>query len=372
LIGQFDDATTLLEEAVSHAAQDPSSAARASMIRLLVRLRTGGPGEWTRETVDDEIAAARAVFEREGDDSGLAMAYRLVGWSAGTACRFGESADANAQAVVHARRAGDLREERRAIMAYAGAISLGPKNVDEAIARCEEGLEATAGNRQSEGILLALLGGLYAMQGSFDHARELVARARALLEELGLDMAIARIGIEAWRIELLAGEIQAAELELRRSYDILESHGEKYVLSTVAADLAHTILERNGPLDEAAAMGDRSRKLASDGDIATQARWRTVEGRILGRRGELTEAEAMIREALVILEPTDATVLHIDAQLDLGEVLAAAGRIDEAREAYERARDLATIKGGVVTLGAVLRRLEGLDSTPVDLQAQKS
>ena len=172
LIGDFEEATAVLEEATGYVAHDPSAAARASLIRLLVRLRTGGPAEWRRETVDDEIAVARAVFEREGDEAGLAMAYRLLAWSAGTACRFGDAAAANAKAVEHARHAGDVREERRAIMAYAGAISLGPTNVDEAIGRCEEGLEATAGNRQSEGILLALLGGLYAMQGSFDHARE--------------------------------------------------------------------------------------------------------------------------------------------------------------------------------------------------------
>jgi predicted ATPase/class 3 adenylate cyclase len=372
LIGDFEEAAPVLEEAIGYAAHAPLAAARASLIRLLVRLRTGGPAEWRRETVDEEIAAARAVFEREGDEAGLAMAYRLLAWSAGTACRFGDSAAANAKAVEHAQRAGDVREERRAIMAYAGAISLGPTNVDEAIGRCEEGLKATAGNRQSEGILLALLGGLYAMQGSFDHARALVARSRALLEELGLDMVEARVGIEAWRVEMLAEEFEAAERELRRSYETFEAHGERYVLSTVAACLAQTILARDGPLDEAEAMGDRSRELASDGDIATQALWRTVRGRILGRRGEFEEAEALIREALAVLEPTDATVLHIDAQLDLGELLAAAGRVDEARDAYERARDLATTKGGVVTLGAVLRRLERLDSAPVDSSAQKS
>ncbi len=40
----------------------------------------------------------------------------------------------------------------------------------------------------------------------------------------------------------------------------------------------------------------------------------------------------MVREALGLLEPTDATLLLVDAQRDLGEVLAAAGRLDAARE----------------------------------------
>jgi hypothetical protein len=53
-------------------------------------------------------------------------------------------------------------------------------------------------------------------------------------------------------------------------------------------------------------------------------------------------------------------------------VLVAAGRIAEARAAYDRARELATTKGAVVLLGAVLRRLEGLDTAPFDSSAQKS
>jgi class 3 adenylate cyclase/tetratricopeptide (TPR) repeat protein len=362
MTGQYDEAATVLDEAMGYAASMPAAAARASLIRLLVLLRTGGPDEWRQETVDSEVGAAMDVFEKHGDDQGLAMAYRLLAWSAGTACRFADSAAASERAIEHARRAGDLRQERRAITAYAGATSLGPTNIDKAISRCEDGLAATAGNRQSEGNLLAVLGGLYAMQGAFDYARTMVGRARALLEELGLDLDAARVGLEAWRTEMLAGDLSAAEQELRRSYDALDAYGERYMLSTIAGYLGQTLLERGSDLDEAERMAERSRELASDGDIATQALWRCVRGRILARRGALGEAEALVRDALALLEPTDATVLQLDAQLDLGEVLVAAGKLRKARESYEVARALADRKGGVVTLGVVIRRIEALDT----------
>ncbi len=365
MTGRFDDALDVLDEAALHVGVAPVPAARASLTRLLVSLRTGDPGEWRRDRVEDEIAGAMRVFERAGDHAGLATAYRMLGWSAGTACRFGDCVAAEEQAIEHARRAGDIRQERRAMTAYAGATSLGPTNVDEAIARCESGIEATAGDRQSEGNLLAVLGGLYAMQGAFDRARDLVSRARSLLEELGLDLDAARVGIEAWRTEMLAGNVGAAEDELRTSYETLEARGEKYTLSTVAGLLGQTILERDGPLQEAELMCERSRELASDGDIATQALWRCVRGRIVARDGYVEEAEAVVREALAILEPTDATVLKLDAYLDLGGILAAAGRTSEARAAYETARELADEKGGVVTLGTVIRRIEGLDTAQV-------
>jgi tetratricopeptide (TPR) repeat protein len=365
LTGRFDRALEVLDEAARYAGVAPGPAARAALTRLLVSLRTGDPGEWRRERVEEEIADAVRIFEREGDDTGLATAYRLLGWSAGTACRFGDCVTAEERAIEYARQAGDIRQERRAITAYAGATSLGPTNVDEAIARCESGIEATAGDRQSEGNLLAVLGGLYAMQGAFDRARELVGRARALLEELGLDLDAARVGIEGWRTEMLAGDVPAAEAELRRSYDVLEARGEKYTLSTIAGLLARTLLDGGGSLDDAQQMCDRSRELASEGDIATQALWRAVQGRIHARAGAFDEAERLVREALAILEPTDAPVLRLEAYLDLGEVLAAAGRMDEARAAYEAGRALAEQKGGVVAIGAVIVRIEGLDAAQV-------
>ena len=84
------------------------------------------------------------------------------------------------------------------------------------------------------------------------------------------------------------------------------------------------------------------------------------------RRGSLADGEARVREALDLLATTDATVLLLDAYLDLGEVLELAGRYDEAREAYETARGHAELKGGVVPLQNVLRRLDTLAAVESD------
>ena len=362
MTGRFETAASVLQEAIERKEVAAAAAARASLVMMLVRLRTGDSQNWDETSVEAEIQRAIEVFEQLGDDGGLAMAWRLRAWAAGIACRYGDSVKANEQAIEHARRAGDVRQERRATTAYAGATSLGPTNVDDAIRRCEECLAATTGDRQSEGNLLAILGGLYAMQGEFDHARELIGRARALLEELGVDTEAAWVGIEAWRTERLAGDHVAAERELRRSYDALDAYGERYTLSTIAALLAQTLLEQGAPLEDAERMAERSRELASDGDIATQALWRCAAGRILARRGQPVEAEALVREGLVILEPTDFTTLQVDGYLDLGEVLAGAGRGDDARAAYEAARGLAESKGSVVLLANVILRLEALDA----------
>jgi predicted ATPase/class 3 adenylate cyclase len=364
LTGRYDEASTVLDEAIARPAEAPAAAARASLVRMLVGLRAGDAGSWRRESVDRTIAAARDVFAAEGDEAGLAMAYRLLAWSAGTACRFGDAADASALAVEHARRAGDARQAIRAATGFAGAALLGPTNVDEAIARCESSLDQAAGNRQSEGNLLAIMAGLYAMQGAFDHARELVGRARALLAELGLDLDVARADMEAWRVEMLAGDVDAAEAALRRSYDALVARGETYLRSTVAGLLGQTLFERGAPLAEVEELGDQSHELAAEDDVDSQAVWRRVRGRVLAQRGELAEAERIIREALELLEPTDAALFKLQAELDLGDVLVAADRAEDARAAYEAARGLAEQKGGVVLLSTVLGRLQALDAAP--------
>ena len=288
LTGRFEEASAVLEEVIGKGAAAPADAARATLIRLLVRLRTGAEG-WSAATVADEIRATIPIFEAADDEAGLAMAWRLLAWEAGTACRFGDAAEASLHAVEHARRAGDVRQERRAAAVYAASVSLGPTLVDEAIDRCESAIEKFGGDRQSEGIVLSVLATLYAMQGEFDHAHSLAARGRAFFEELGLEMEKARLGMEAAGIERLAGDLEGAVRELRSAYDALDAVGEKFLLSTVAGFLAQTLLEQ-GALEEAIVACDRSRELTIEADVATQGLWRYVRGRILTRQGAYTDA----------------------------------------------------------------------------------
>jgi tetratricopeptide (TPR) repeat protein len=161
---------------------------------------------------------------------------------------------------------------------------------------------------------------------------------------------------------MLAEDLDAAERHARNAYALLDAVGEKYLLSTVAGSLAQTLLEREGSVEEADVLAERTRSLATDADVDTQALWRCVRGRILARRGAFADAETIVREGIALLDSTDAVPLQLDAQLDLGEVLTAAGKPDEARTAYESALRLAEEKGGVVAFEAIGRRLGALDT----------
>ena len=351
-MGRFDESEAVLYEAIQTGAERglPLVRAHASLVRLLVRLRAGDPESWRAEA-GPEIDAAIAEFEQAADDAGLAKAWRLLAWSHGTACHFGSAAEASERALEHARLAGDTRQQTRAATAYAAAALFGPTPVAEGIERSEQMVEAVSGDRQSEGILLALLASQLAMRGEFERARELSRRGREMLEELGIGVEVASVALEAWRVEMMAGDVEAAERELRRGYELLQEIGERYFLSTVAGLLGQTVylLERFPEADE---LGRLAEELATDDDVDTQALWRCVRAKILARAGSFDDAEALVREALDILAPTDAVLFKFGALLDLAEVRRLAGR-DGVREIFVEARDLAEAKGSPVLADAI-------------------
>src|SRR5207237_5927859 len=91
--------------------------------------------------------------------------------------------DAAERALVHYRNAG--WPAATCLGQIAAALYYGPAPVDRAIARCEELLADESSGRAGEANVLAFLGGLRAMQGCFDDARFAIARASAILDELG-------------------------------------------------------------------------------------------------------------------------------------------------------------------------------------------
>jgi len=95
-----------------------------------------------------------------------------------------------------------------------------------------------------------------------------------------------------------------------------------------------------GRFDEAERQVDRSRELAAADDWATQVAWRCTKARILSSRGEHGEA---VESA----ERTDYLDFTAETHRTRGTVLAAAGRADEARAAFDRAIELYDRKGAV-------------------------
>ncbi len=362
-VGRFVDARKSLDEAAAGASQtaDARLAADAQLIRLLLELRSGESKQWSEAAVP-EIERAIAVFTKANDDAGLAKAWRLLGYVHGTACRYGEAADACERALEHAGRAGDTKEERVNSTSFALAACWGPTPVDDAIARCEEMLERVEGSRLSGGWVTCILGHLHAMRGDWDRARMSSLDGRAQIEELGESWHVAWTSLPAARIEFLAGAPAAAERELRRADELLERMGERYLRSTVTALLARAVLEQ-GRLHEAFELTEVAEELAGADDVETQAAWRSVRAASLAHQQRVDEALPLAQNALQLLLDTDSAVMKVEALAELAEVLYLAGD-PGACWALGEARRLAELKGNRAALAAIAQLAGRLESLP--------
>jgi tetratricopeptide (TPR) repeat protein len=161
---------------------------------------------------------------------------------------------------------------------------------------------------------------------------------------------------EAWsRIDLMAGDLEAAEEKLRADYDALTAMDENYVRPNIAAMLAKTLYELNRP-DEAEELVNVAADLADPEDIEAQALLRSVQARLLASRGRRDEALALAREVIPLTRETDAPVFRADTLVDLTEALEAApderiAALDEARTLYGQKQHLL----GIARVDAALR-----------------
>ena len=251
-------------------------------------------------------------LERLEAHAELAKAWRLLNFVHGSVCRWSEQVDAVRRAIDHARLAGDARLEARLTAEYANGLRDGPTPASEAIQHCESALERGLADRQAEAFVRCSLARLRAMQGDFVEARELIAEARRMRDELGPNVMSPVTSLHSSRVEMLAGDPEAAERDLRIDFEKLSGIGEKYLLPLIAALLARAVSEQ-ARYDEALELTKTAEQLADDDDVEPQAIWRCVRAELLARAGEPVGAERLACEAVEMLErpcvkPSTSTV----------------------------------------------------------------
>ncbi len=345
--GDLTGADRALEEALALAERAGSAvaaeAARIGHLRIAFQTDSGLRVEETMPVAEQAIAA----FEAAGDDRELARALYVRAWISWLGCRAAEAEHALEAAIVHARRAGDDRAEASALHLLVGVALYGPMPVVEGRRRCEEILETHGSKLRVTASALRALAGLAAQQGRFGEADEFMARDRAITAELGTRLtAAAAAELYGW-VLMLADDLPAAEAEARRGFDSLLEMGDRSSASTLAALLAQ-ILYARGRLDEVLALTALGRDESSLDDLHTQIQWRGPRAKVLARRGEAHEAERLAREGVELADPTDFLNVRATALLDLGEVLLAGGRTDEAASVVAAAATLFEQKGNVV------------------------
>jgi tetratricopeptide (TPR) repeat protein len=360
--GEFARADAVLLEAIATAVEagDRRVEAHATLAHLHLRMFTDSA--FTVAEIHEEVARAIPIFEEHDDQRGLARAWRLLSWAHNLVLRQASRQEALERGLDHARRAGDRREEILGLYMLASPPVHGPMPVLEAERFVERLAEQAGGDRTVEAGVAFSLAWLAAMRGRFDEARGFARRAVAIQEDLGMRFEAAGTVAEAFGfVEVLAGDLTAAERNVRLGYDALERLGEKAYLSTQAAELA-LILCALGRFDEADQLTDVSEGAAAGEDVISQILWRRARAKVLVHRGDVERGEALAREAVALVEPTDALNVKGAAFMDLAKVLQLCGRESDAIPFAERAIALFDQKGNVVSAERARRTLTELPS----------
>ena len=358
--GDLREAESVLGTAVEAAeeAGDETLAERARLERMTVRMFIDP--DFDLEDALAEGYRAVEVFEAAQDEAGLANAWLKMSDVWYMRLRLGEMETVLERALVHARNAGDQRKVATILGSLCRVAQLGPTPVEEAIHRCRAILEE-ADNLMLKAEVQEVLCVLLAARGEFEEAKELRSSSRRIIDELGLGL-LGGGSMFAAYMEVLAGDLAAAERELRGSYSQLEQLGERAFLSTIAAMLGRVLCEQ-GRFDEAEPYAVISAETALPEDLASQVIWRGAQARVLAARGEAS-SETLARESVELAGRSDWIDLHADALTDLADVFRLLGRPQDATEPLKRAIDLYERKGSVVAAQRTRAALARLDERP--------
>ena len=342
--------TAVLAVANAEEAGDDSQALRAELVRIEARGHVD-PTYTIGRAMDDSQSVLRRL-EEIGDQEGIVRALLAIGQIAFWLGRCAEAREIAERLFERARTMsyGTRQQVTANLMVYA---YFGPGTVEEGFELEDRSAQLLSGSLVGDALLGTFRVGLLGMQGRAAEARGEARRVLGLWEELGNPAARLSTSQVLAETEWLLGRPEEAERILRDNIEVFDALGEKGYNSTTSAELASILCEQ-GRFDEAEEQAERSNELAADDDFASQAEWRSARALVESSRGEHDAAIALLDEALVFLAPTDYVRMIASNHETRGRVLAAAGRIDDARSAYELA--LAAVeRKGVVPMAERLR-----------------
>ena len=253
-LGKFEQADSLLEDAVATAelAGEATLAANAWLVRQFVLLLPGETDAWTAEATQAADGRSRSASRRATTPG----SRELRACSRGSAARHAAMAMRPRRSSWRSSMPGEPATFARSAAhrpQFALVAVYGPTPSSEGIVRCAEVAARVVGDRQAEAAVFAVLGQFEAMRGDYERARELCRDAPRDLRGARPALDAATVSLDSSRVELLAGDAEAAERELRRGYDYLSRIGERYLLSSVAGLLAEAMVAQ-GRLEEAEAL----------------------------------------------------------------------------------------------------------------------
>ena len=342
--GRSSEARVRAEEALETATQldDPRLAARARVLRLQISIQDGSLTD-----LDPQAAAEAAVAledaQRSGDPMALTEAYQTLGMQAYMGGNAETSRDFTRLAIEQAWASGDISVALQTETNSLVEDLVGWTPAGEVLARTRTLLDSAATYPTVRADILRILAVLEAMVGRPDEASAHATESVRIADELGLPAAAIQIrGDKSW-VDRLAGDLLAAERELRTALAAATTTGDRTMTSWAACRLAQVLMEQ-GRLDDAEPYLEEGERV----DIVMN------RSRVLGARARLQavrgqpDAASLVSQLVDMLGTLEFPNIRVDGYIDAAEATAALGdravAVGYANEALRLAED----KGNVV------------------------
>ena len=353
--GELREADRVLAEAIEQARRlgDDRAELRAAIEHghLMYMLGTADPDE-LREV-------AQRAIDTFDDDVDLTDAWQHMALAALRARDRTAQLEAMQHAQKYAISSGDIRRQIAVWNELGGAMLYGRTPLSEV----KDFLDAELAWAREHGLPAveadALLGGPYihARMGDFELGREMLERSKGICRDLGIAYGLCEAGMAGSEMEVLAGDLAAAERELRDVIDIAAAMEAAHYVALYRVRLAR-VLNDQGRHEEAGALLDEAAMRYYTGTPW----WKSNRARVLAARGELDEAVALAHEAAA-QEAGNADITAVAQTLvDVSEVLVAADDRAGAEAALSEAIALNEEKGNIVAAEQCRERLASLSS----------
>ena len=336
-------AATITECTAERAAAEGDATSEA-FARAMSGYHRFNVNECSADELETLLLTALPLLEQQNDHAALVYVWEVLAISvANSRGRWADAARASEQALKHSSLAG---QQRTGLFWIELALAQGPTPAAEALEKLDRLLPETP-NPYS----LFTRAWLLAMLDRFDEAIPLAKDSNERQRELdGRRIGENRLA----EIARMAGDHEAAARHFRTLCKWLEEREQHGLLGTYLPLLGRELCVL-GRFDEAQALAQRGREYAGEDD--SYSPWRQVQALVLAQRGEHVEAERLAREAVARNEQTDSLTSQGDAWHDVAEVLAAAGRNDDAAAALVEALDRYERKQNIPLARQVRERL---------------
>jgi class 3 adenylate cyclase/tetratricopeptide (TPR) repeat protein len=298
------------------------------LVRALLDVETSGDAE----PGDRLVAEARYVFEKAGDERGLATAALYQASLAWLRTNAAETAAAMAAFDAHRARGGVTDFSGLSHVLRFGPFIWGPFTPEE-MRRSVSDLPPEAHPR------IVVEAQIAQREGRYQDAIAGTNRVRGALSELGLSVTAPMAALASQLQD--AGQLDEA-LEM---YEVLVAGmrqlGQTSYMSTMLIDMAELQYVRGEP-EEAERLTLEGEGLGGPDDQINFSKGHRLRAVIAADRGDDATALALAHRAIEHAFRTDFPHEHGGSYEALAHVHSRAGRIDEARAAYESAAEIWT------------------------------